>query len=421
MRVPLNEMIGQKVSHYTILEPLGRGGMGVVFKAEDTRLGRQVALKFLPEEYAENKQALERFEREARAAAKLNHPHICIIYDIDEWQGRPYIALELLKGLPLNDRIASGKIEFETLLEMGMQLTDALSAAHAAGIIHRDIKPGNIFVTESGQIKVLDFGLAKLLPREGGSASSATTVDEHLTKAGSTVGTVAYMSPEQARGKEVDNRTDLFSTGVVLYEMATGQLAFPGETSAVIFEGILTKEPVSPSRLNSTLPPELDRLISKAVEKDPDLRHQNAADLRSDLKRLRRDSMMSVSAARTAVEVPNVPMRAPSPAPQVQVQGNVVDVTVADEHIGGKRPGLAFFLGLMPGVGALYNAQFPKAAAHLVVFAVLAGLSGITNGFFGTVFGMLTFGFYAYMPFEAYHTASRRKLLRGRRDDSSPV
>ena len=375
----MNDMIGKTVSHYKILEPLGRGGMGVVFKAEDTRLGRQVALKFLPEEYAENKQALERFEREARAAAKLNHPHICMIFDVGEWQGRPYLALELLKGQPLNERISSGKIEFNVLLEMGMQITDALSAAHAAGIIHRDIKPGNIFITENGQIKVLDFGLAKLMPREGGSA---TTVDEHLTKAGSTVGTVAYMSPEQARGREVDNRTDLFSTGVVLYEMATGQQAFPGETSAVVFEGILTKEPVSPSRLNSTLPPALDGLISKAVEKDPDLRHQNATDLRSDLKRLRRDSMMSVSAARTAVEVPNVPVRAPAPPPPAQAQGSIVDITVADEHIGGKRPGLAFFLGLMPGVGALYNAEFPKAAKHLIAFAVLAGLSGISNGFF---------------------------------------
>ena len=337
----MNEMIGKTVSHYKVLEPLGRGGMGVVFRAEDTRLGRQVALKFLPEEYVENKQALERFEREARAAAKLNHPHICMIFDGGEWQGRPYLALELLKGQPLNERISSGKIGFESLLEMGMQITDALSAAHAAGIIHRDIKPGNIFITENGQIKVLDFGLAKLSPREAGGA--ARTVDEHLTKAGSTVGTVAYMSPEQARGREVDHRTDLFSTGVVLYEMATGQQAFPGETSAVVFEGILTKEPVSPSRLNSTLPPALDSVISKAVEKDPDLRHQNATDLRSDLKRLRRDSMMSVSAARTAVEVPNVQRLPPASSLPAQGQGSIVDVDVADEHIGGKRPGLAFF------------------------------------------------------------------------------
>ena len=189
-------MIGQSVSHYKILDRLGRGGMGVVYRAEDTRLGRQVALKFLPEEYAENKQALERFQREARAAAALNHPHICTVYDIGEWEGRPYITLELLEGQALNGRISAGLIEVDEFLEMAMQMTDALAAAHAAGIVHRDIKPGNIFITTSGQLKVLDFGLAKLTPKEGKSPSSATTVDEHLTRPGSTVGTVAYMSPE---------------------------------------------------------------------------------------------------------------------------------------------------------------------------------------------------------------------------------
>ncbi len=408
-------MIGQSVSHYKVLDRLGRGGMGVVYRAEDTRLGRQVALKFLPEEYAENKQALERFQREARAAAALNHPHICTVYDIGEWEGRPYIALELLEGQALNERISTSPIEVDDSIEMATQVTDALAAAHAAGIVHRDIKPGNIFITTGGQLKVLDFGLAKLTPKEGKSASSATTVDEHLTRPGSTVGTVAYMSPEQARGKDVDHRTDLFSTGVVIYEMLTGQQAFPGETSAVVFEGILTKEPVAPTRINAALPPELDRIIGKAVEKDPDMRYQSANDLRSDLKRLRRDSMMSLSAAKTAVVVGTPPMRAPAPPP---VPNSVVDVTISDAHTGGQRPGLAFFLGLMQGVGALYNAQFAKAGCYLFTFAVLSGLSGATSGFFGTVFGLLTFGFYAFMPFEAYHTAKQRKMLRQREEDS---
>ena len=408
-------MIGQAISHYKIVDRLGKGGMGVVYRAEDTRLGRQVALKFLPEEYAENKQALERFQREARAAAALNHPHICTVYDIGEWEARPYIALELLEGQALNERIAAGPIEVDEFLEMAMQVTDALAAAHAAGIVHRDIKPGNIFITTSGQLKVLDFGLAKLTPQEGKSASSATTVDEHLTRPGSTVGTVAYMSPEQARGKDVDNRTDLFSTGVVIYEMLTGKQAFPGETSAVVFEGILTKEPLAATRVNAALPPELDRIISKAVEKDPDMRYQSASDLRSDLKRLRRDSMMSISVAKTAVVVPNVPMRSPAAPP---AGNSVVDITISDAHTGGQRPGLAFFLGLMPGVGALYNAQFAKAGCYLFAFAVLSGLSGVSSGFFGTVFGLLTFGFYAFMPFEAYHTAKQRKMLRKREEDS---
>ena len=416
---------GQIISHYKITGQLGRGGMGVVYRAEDTRLGREVALKFIPEEFAENDQALERFRREARAAAALNHPHICTVYDVGEWEGRPYLALELLDGSPLNDVIATGSIDFDRFVEMGLQIADALDAAHKAGIIHRDVKPGNIFVTSSGAVKVLDFGLAKLAPRHG--ADTATTVNDHLTNPGSTVGTVAYMSPEQARGKEVDRRTDLFSTGVVLYEMATGQQAFPGETSAVVFEGILTKEPEAPTHLKSGLPADLDRVIAKALEKDPELRYQNAGDLRSDMKRLRRDSLSGISVpVKTAVLVPPQLISPESvqrlvdqaPGALERFAKTAFDVSVADPHQGGKRPGLAFLFGMIPGVGALYNAQFPKAGAHFVLFALLITLNSIGPAAIETFFGFLTFGFWAYMPFEAYHTAKQRKLLRGRQEDS---
>ncbi len=419
---------GQIISHYKITGQLGRGGMGVVYRAEDTRLGRPVALKFIPEEFAENDQALERFRREARAAAALNHPHICTVYDVGEWEGRPYLALELLDGRPLNDVIASEAIEFDRFVEMGLQIADALNAAHSAGVIHRDIKPGNIFVTSGGSIKVLDFGLAKLAPRHG--ADTATTVNDHLTNPGSTVGTVAYMSPEQARGKEVDRRTDLFSTGVVLYEMATGKQAFPGETSAVVFEGILTKEPLAPTHLKVGLPPDLDRVVAKALEKDPDLRYQTAGDLRSDLKRLRRDSLSGMSVpVKTAVLVPqqlispDAVKRLADRAPDMirRFANTAFDVSVADPYQGGKRPGLAFLLGMIPGVGALYNAQFPKAGAHFVIFALLLALQDVGASTIETFFGFLTFGFYAYMPFEAYHTAKQRRLLREQTKPSEPT